>query len=179
MRGLVEGLGTPMPIGRMLPALLQGDDLAQRLAAAFDDGLAPVISALDNLECYFNPALAPDDFVEWVAGWVGVAVDENWPTERRREMVARAADLFRRCGTVGGLAELVALQTGAEVEVVDNGGVAWSPVPGGPLPGSSHPSVTVRLRASDPGALNMARLDAVVTAARPAHVPHRIEVVGT
>jgi phage tail-like protein len=177
MRGLVPGLGSPIPLAELLPALLQGDGVAQQLGAAFDDALAPILSTLDNFDSYLDPALAPDDFVEWLAGWVGVAIDENWPLDRRRELVANGAELFRRRGTVRGLAELVSLQAGVEAEVTDNGGVSWSPVPAGPLPGSSSPSVTVRVRIEDPDAVNLTRLESVIVAARPAHVPHRIEVV--
>jgi hypothetical protein len=44
--------------------------------------------------------------------------------------------LYGRRGTVGGLRELVRIYTGEEPEIMDNGGSAWSPEPGGELPGS-------------------------------------------
>jgi phage tail-like protein len=179
MRGLIPALATPTPLAELLPALLQDDDVAQQLAAAFDDALAPILSTLDNFDSYLDPTLAPDDFVEWLAGWVGIAMDENWPLDRRREMVANGSELFRRRGTVRGLAELVSLQVGVEAEVIDNGGVSWSPVPAGSLPGTSAPSLTVRIRVEDPDAINLTQLESVIVAARPAHVPHRIEIVAS
>jgi phage tail-like protein len=64
---MIAGLGSPHPLGSGLPALYQEDDLAQRLLAALDEVLAPVISTLDNFDRYLEPSLAPLDFVEWLA----------------------------------------------------------------------------------------------------------------
>jgi phage tail-like protein len=177
MRGLVPGLDTPREMVSLLPALLQGDPFAQRLTSAFDDVLAPILSTLDNLDAYLDPTFAPYDFVDWLALWVGLAIDENWPLERRRDMVAHMTELYSWRGTARGLRALVALQVGVEPEIEESGGVSWSPVPGGELPGSSTPSLVIRLRVPDPAAVNLVRLDALIAAARPAHIPHRLEVV--
>ena len=75
-----------LPDGRPLPRLIFRHARAEK-----------------NLE----PSLAPLDFVEWLAGWVGAAIDESWPPQRQRELVGRTARLYRRRGTVGGIAEQV------------------------------------------------------------------------
>ena len=178
MRGLVEGLVSPHPLGAGLPALYQDDSLAQRLTGAFDDVLAPVFASLDGLPAYLDPALAPDDFLEWLSGWVGVTLDETWPIERRRQLVADAASLYQSRGTVAGLAAQVAIYTGGEVLVEDNGAAGWSATAGGSVPGSPAPRLRVRVSVDDPNAVSLARLEAVVATAKPAHVPHTIEVVG-
>jgi hypothetical protein len=49
--------------------------------------------------------------------------------------------------------------------------------PGGELPGSPDPLVVVRVTVADPKAIDAQRLDALVSAAKPAHVLHRIEIV--
>jgi len=177
MRGTIPGLDTPTELASLLPALLQGDDFTTRLCDGLDAVLAPVLATLDNLDAYFDPTFAPADFVDWLAGWVGIAVDENWPLERRRSMVEHAAELYRWRGTVKGLGELVALHVGVEPEIEESGGTAWSPVPGGPLPGTNVAGLVVRVRVADPASVNLARLGALVAAAKPAHVPHRLEVV--
>ena len=179
MRGAVDGLASPCPLGERLPGLYRDDDLAQRLTAAFDESLAPVLAALDNFSAYLDPALAPADFLEWLAGWVGVALDENWPPERQRDLVARAAELYRRRGTAGALADQVALYTGAVPEIVESGGVAWSATPGEELPGSEEPSLVVRVQVPDPSQVDTGRLETIVAEARPAHVPVTVEVVVT
>jgi phage tail-like protein len=177
MRGLVEGVPTPFPLGERLPGLYQDDDFAQRFTSALDDVLAPAVGALDNLSSYFDPAVAPADFVAWLAGWVGVCLDENWPLARRRDLVARVSALYRRRGTAAALAEQVALYTGGVPEVVESGGVAWSAAPGEPLPGASEPRLTVRVVVPDPSTVDLRRLEAIVAEAKPAHIPAVVEVV--
>lgn len=175
---MVPGLGTPHPLGSGLPALYHDDDLAQRLLAALDEVLAPVISTLDNFDRYLEPSLAPLDFVEWLAGWVGAAIDESWPPRRQRELVGRTARLYRRRGTVGGIAEQVELATGGRAVVRDSGGVGWSATPGAELPGTARRQVAVRVSVQDPAAVDQRKVEALVAAAKPAHVAHRVEVVG-
>jgi phage tail-like protein len=179
MRGLVAGLVNPHPLGRGLPGVYQEEDLfTMRLTEAFDEILAPVISTLDNLPAYFDPATTPEDFLTWLSGWVAFDLDETWDLGVRRRAVSRAVDLLRRRGTASGLADEVTLVTGGEVEVVENGGTAWSLDPSSPMAGSPSPALVVRIRVDDPSGLDLERLDRVVAAAKPAHVPHRIEVVG-
>ncbi len=177
MRGDIPGLGTPHPMGPALPALYQDDDLVQRVLDGLDRVLAPVISTIDNFDSYLDPALAPDDFLAWLAGWVGIALDEGWDEARRRMIVARAVELYRLRGTAAGLAGQVEIQTGGSVEIVENGATGWSVDPGGELPGSPEPLVVVRVTVPDPKAIDTQRLDAMVAAAKPAHVTHRIEIV--
>ena len=176
MRGAGAVLANPFPMGTRLPGLYHDDDFIQRFISAFDTALAPAVAALDNLPAYLDPAVAPADFVEWLAGWVGVSLDENWPLERRRELVARAAPLYRRRGTAGALAEQVALYAGVVPEVVETGGVAWSAEPGAALPGSAEARLTVRVVVPDPSAVDVRRLEAIVAEAKPAHIPATVEV---
>jgi phage tail-like protein len=174
---MISSLESPQPLGPSLPAIYQDDELVQRFLSAFDVVLAPVFCTLDNLAAYLDPSLAPVDFLDWLAGWVGLVLDENWPLARRREMASRAAELYRWRGTVRGLAAAVALSTGVDPDVEESGGTAWSPTPGAELPGNARNHVTVRLRAPDPSAINLPRLDALVSAGKPANVTHAIEVV--
>jgi phage tail-like protein len=177
MRGVVKGLASPHPMGPALPALYQDDDFAQRFLGALDEVIAPIYSTLDNFDSYLDPRLTPDDFLSWLAGWVGIALDEGWDEERRRAIVARAAELYRMRGTAIGLAGQVEIQTGGRVEIAENGATGWSVDPGGELPGSPEPLVVVRVTVPDPKAVDTQRLDALVSAGKPAHVLHRIEIV--
>ena len=168
---------SPHPLGPSLPALYQDDDFAQRMLSSLDSVLAPVLSTIDNFDAYLDPRLTPDDFLGWLAGWVGIVLDESWDEDRRREIVARAVELYRMRGTAIGLAGQVEIQTGGTVEIVENGATGWSVDPGGELPGSPEPLVVVRVTVPDPKAIDAQRLDALVAAGKPAHVLHRIEIV--
>jgi len=129
MRGTTPDLGTAYPLGALLPALLQEDPLLMRFTEAIDEVLAPAISALDCLAAYVDPALAPPDYLGWLAGWVGIDLDETWPVELQRAEIARAVTLHRGRGTVDGLRQQLELVTGGQVEVVDTGGISWSVEP--------------------------------------------------
>jgi phage tail-like protein len=177
-RGLVAGLATPHPLGKQLPGLYQDDAFAQRFTSALDEVLAPVLNSIDTIEAYFDPGVAPDDFVDWLGSWLGLALDEDWPPERRRAFVAQASSLYAIRGTVRGLAEHLRLVTGGEVEIEESGGTAWSTTPAAGLPGRPGFEMVVRLRIDEPAAFDRTTLDAIVTAAKPAHVMHRVEIVG-
>jgi phage tail-like protein len=178
MRGAIDGLVTADPIVEMMPAVYQEDEFTGRFTAGLDDVVAPILSVLDCLDAYVDPLLAPADFLEWLATWVGIPLHQDIPLERRRILVANAVRLHRMRGTVTGLRIQVELLTGGQVELADNGGVSWSDTPGGPLPGEDTPRLAVRVRHPDPDAVPLDVLDDVVNWAKPAHVVHRVEVVG-
>jgi phage tail-like protein len=177
-RGLVEGLESPHPIAPTLPSVYQEDDLTLQLVAAFDESIAPVLVTLDSLHAYVDPALCPDDFLDWVAGWIGLVPDENWTIDRRRALAARAVPIFRLRGTVGGLVGHVELLFGERPEVIDSGGVAWGVTPGTEMPGSPEPHVTVRVGVPRDVRVDFERLQALIAAETPAHVIAELEVTG-
>jgi phage tail-like protein len=179
MRGVIDDLASPLPLAYELPAVYQEEDpFAVRLAAAFDTELAPIIATLDNLSAYFDPRLAPEDFLGWLASWIALELDETWDVARRRAAMLAAVDIMRRRGTAAGLVDELRLATDGEVEVIENGGSAWSLDPASAMVGSPDLALVVRVRMADPSQADLDRLDRIVRSAKPAHVPHRIEVVG-
>jgi phage tail-like protein len=176
-RAHVPGLSSPHPLGERLPAMYQEDSFVQRLTAALDEVLAPVFSSVDNLDAYLDPGLAPEDFLQWLGSWVGMALDESWAPERRRAVLAEAVGLYRVRGTARGLAGYLRLLTGAEVEIDETGGTAHSTGADATPPGSPNFAMVVRLRPPAGGNLDAAYLDALVASAKPAHVVHRVEIV--
>lgn len=165
-------LATPHPMGALLPALYQGDDLAQRLTAGLDEVLAPVLCLLDCLDAYVDPALAPEDFVSWMASFLGVEPDETVPLERRREMVSGAADVYGMHGTKSGVRAAVRAVTGVEPKITDSGRVSWSFSSSDPPPDPAPPSVRVIVDA----AVDVRVVERTVADAAPAFVVRRVEV---
>ncbi|MFI2758711.1 phage tail protein [Streptomyces echinatus] len=176
MRGSIDGLGSSAPIGMMLPAVFADDDLAQRFVAGLDDVLAPVHSVLDCLDTYFRPSLAPLDFAEWLGDWVGAETEGVEREPLVRAAVAAAAHLHRIRGTRRGLVEAVRLAFGVRPEVTESGGASWDARPLGGFPGQARPALHVHLRLPDPTPADRHRLDALVAAARPAHMPYTVRV---
>ena len=93
MRGTVDGLRSPVPIAGLLPGIYQDDQFTQDFTGGLDDVLAPVFATLDNIDAYVDPWLAPEDFLQWLAGWMGVVIDEGWPLERSRAFIANIGEL--------------------------------------------------------------------------------------
>lgn len=172
-RGGIDEVGTPHPIGPTLSTPLQDDDFAQRFTAGLDKVLAPVFVTLDNIDSYFDPYLAPDDFVDWLSTWVGLSLDENWPLEKQRRLIAQAVELYSWRGTIRGVSALVEIYAGVGPEITESGGVATSDVPGGQVPGTADATMKVTVRGAS---VEPARLDVVVSEAKPAHVTHEVEV---
>ncbi|GAA1976267.1 phage tail protein [Kitasatospora viridis] len=177
MRGGIDGLGTRHPIGAQLPAAFAEDPLMQRFTEGLDGVLAPLLTVLDCQEAYLDPALAPRDFTTWLGSWVGAELTDDEPEAMLREAVAAAAALHRLRGTARGLAEAVRLAFGVLPEIHESGGAQWSARPLGEFPGDPVAALTVVLRVPDPAAVDQRRLNDLVRAARPAHIPCTVQVI--
>jgi phage tail-like protein len=180
MRRDIPDLPTPYPIALSLPSLMQEDPFAVRLTAGLDDVIAPIVSVLDCLDAYVDPLLAPADFVDWLADWVGAPLDDHWDDDVRRRSVLAAVSLHQLRGTVEGLRAVVELATGGDVEIVEPGDVSWSQTPTGDdtaAASSPHDALLVRVVVDDPGRVRVRALDELVATSKPAHIPHSIEVL--
>ncbi len=201
-RGSVDGLGSSAPLAAMLPAVFADDDLAQRFVGGIDEVLAPLHNVLDCLDAYFTPSLAPADFTRWLGSWVGAetegpdtagraegpvtkapvtASSAGYPqdteaTAALRAAVSAAVRLHRIRGTRRGLAEAVRLAFGVEPEITESGAAAWDARPLGPVPGETRPHLHVTVRLPEPGPAAEHRLERLVAAARPAHMPYTVQV---
>ena len=152
-----------------------------RLMSAFDDALAPIFASLDNLDAYVDPRLAPRDFVDWLSGWVALTPNHGWPLRHRRERIAGETQLSLSWGTVDGIKEVVSIFAGVpcdQVEIEDTGAVEGSSTPGANLPDGGAAQLLVRVRVPDPSSFDVSRLRRVVATAKPAHLPHEVEVLG-
>ncbi|RDG39345.1 phage tail protein [Streptomyces corynorhini] len=190
----------------MLPAVFADDDLAQRFVAGIDEALAPLHNVLDCLDAYFTPSLAPADFTRWLGGWVGAETEgsdaagrtegtadrdlteaplaapatghpqDTEATAALRAAVTAAVRLHRIRGTRRGLSEAVRLAFGVEPEITESGAATWDARPLGPVPGEGRPRLHVTVRLPEPGPAAEHRLERLVAAARPAHMPYTVQV---
>ncbi|WP_329056194.1 phage tail protein [Amycolatopsis sp. NBC_01488] len=160
----------------LLPAVLQEDPVLTGLTTGLDEVLAPAYVALDCLDAYLDPGLAPADFLARLAAWLGVTLDESWADDQRREVVRHAVELHGMRGTARGLRWQLELAIQGRAEVVDSGSARWSSTPTSPAP--VEPSLVVRIRRGSMSDTELAAVRDLVAGAKPAHVPHRIELVG-
>ncbi|MFE3598913.1 phage tail protein [Streptomyces sp. NPDC059142] len=171
-----------------LPAVFADDDLAQRFVGGLDEVLAPFHNVLDCLDTYFVPSLAPADFARWLGSWVGAEtgsydaalasgdLPDPETTAALRAAVAAAVRLHRIRGTRRGLAEAIRLVFGVEPEISESGAATWEARPLGAVPGEHRPALNVTVRLPNPGPADAHRLERLVAAARPAHMPYTVQV---
>ena len=178
-RALIPDLRSAHPIAQMLPAVFQEDDFLQGFVGALDSVLAQIFLTLDNIESCFDPMLAPDDFVMWLAEWVGLMLDETWPVPFTRAAVARTVDMYAWRGTVRGIREVLELYTGVVPEVIDSGGTVWSTELDPEPPGSPTPGLTVRVPLENLSDADLHRLDLIIQSLKPGHVPHQVQTLAS
>lgn len=176
MRGTIPGLPSPLPLADTLPGLLRADPFAESLCASLDEVLAPVLLCLDGFPAYLDLGTAPEDMVEWLAQWLGITVDPNAAPAQHRQLLKSASELHALRGTRRGLELAVEAEFGVPVQVVETGAASWSAQPGGELPGEPVPAVVVVARPQAGQDVDIERLDAVVSAIKPAHIQHRVQV---
>lgn len=98
---------------RYLPAVFaedpSGTHFTERFLSIFDTTLRSIETQLDYLAQYFDPLSAPADakhgrdFLTWLASWIGVNFDRQWPQEKQRRFLKRATRLYNIRGTKEGL----------------------------------------------------------------------------
>lgn len=176
MRSGIDGLGIARTIQERLPSLLQEDLVVSDISSSLDSVIAPVYVTLDCLESYFDPTLAPIDFVQWLATWVGVVLDETWSEESTRNLVKRSLSLFRVRGTSLGLKEHLAIYTGVEADIEETGSVEIFTAPTPPIVEPYTPNLRVTINLPKDSKATTDRIEAIVNSSKPANVPSAVEV---
>jgi phage tail-like protein len=69
----------------------------------FDHLSADLQRKLDRVHLYFDPREAPPEFLDWLASWVALTLDQAWPEERKRKLIRKAIEIYEWRGTVRGL----------------------------------------------------------------------------
>jgi phage tail-like protein len=100
---------------RYLPAVYQHDtvsrDFLERFLSMFETVLGDLEATIERIPEMFDPDLTPDSFLDWLAQWLDLGIEEEWPARVKRELVRRAARLYRTKGTPAGLAEFIRVVT--------------------------------------------------------------------
>jgi phage tail-like protein len=107
---------------RFLPGLYaEQDEFMARYLMLFESFWAPIEQQIDMLPYYVDPEFTPAQLLPWLATWVDLTLDERWPEEKRRKLLASAVALYRWRGTRLGLQEYLEIYTGARVRVTEHG----------------------------------------------------------
>lgn len=167
---------------RHLPAIYSEGDFIGRFLMIFEEVLGPLEDTASNIAYYFDPLTTPSELLPWLASWLDLVLDENWPLARRRELAKSALELFQWRGTRRGLREYLRLYTGAEPKITENfGGIllgerarlGLSTILG---VGKRH-TFTVTLELEDSTSVEEEWLKAIIEAEKPAHAGYILQLV--
>jgi phage tail-like protein len=108
-----------------LPAIYRrsdavGRNLVRELCFVFEHMFDSVeVNLIDGWR-FYDPHVAPVDFLDWLAGWSAFTLDLDWPEPEKRALIKRAVDLYRIRGTKRGLSLFLKLFTGHEPDIEEN-----------------------------------------------------------
>ncbi len=120
-----------------LPAVFRvapNSDFIGRFMSIFDTLGRPVDHLLDDFAGYLEPAATPArpappsltggggdglDFLTWLASWLGLVFDGTWSEATRRRLLAQAAWLYARRGTIPGMTRAIQIVMGIEGDSCD------------------------------------------------------------
>ena len=115
-------------LSRFMPAVFvedpTGADFTDRLLSLFDTSLRSIEQKIDQQATYYDPLSTPSgnkdnkDFLSWLASWIGITLDRQWPEVKRRVYLKRAARLFHLRGTRYGLWQQLVFYLGMEADTL-------------------------------------------------------------
>jgi phage tail-like protein len=108
---------------RRLPKTFSRDEqmasFLQRYLAMFAGFLQDLEGKADARRILIDPGSAPAEILPWLAGFLGLVVDERWSVPTRRALLAEVTWLFRFRGTIPGLTRFLEIYTGAKVIIIE------------------------------------------------------------
>ena len=100
---------------RYLPAVYQQDRVSQefleRFLSMFETIFSGLEATIERIPEVFDPDLTPSAFLDWLAQWLDLGIEEDWPSDVKRRLIQRAADLYQSKGTPRGLADFIEVVT--------------------------------------------------------------------
>lgn len=179
-----------------LPEIYHDNELMNQLLMLFESFWQPVDLQIDQPDVYYDPKIAPLPFLNWLASWIGIPLDENIPIGRKRELLESALTLYQRYGTRSAMEKYLHLYTGGNIEIIEHRGHNFrlgSSAQLGPtiaLGKTNFPSTfTVKVRMPRKELQRMfgdeqvnreklvrSRIEGIIEAQKPAHTAYRLEL---
>ena len=109
---------------RRLPQIYSRDKAAADFLRRYLSIMEGAMREIDLRAVYrhvlLNPDAAPQEALSWLAGFIGLALDDRWPLEARRTLIRNGVRLFRFRGTVPGLKQFIEIYLGRAIEIIEH-----------------------------------------------------------
>ncbi len=173
---------------KYLPAIYsEQDELMARFLMLFESFWNPIEQQIDLIPNYFDPHTAPTELLPWLATWVDLSLNDQWPEDKRRHLIRQAVSLYRKRGTKYGLREYLEIYTGRAPEIVELRGVDFKLGLGarlGPSNALGHANeahtfiVNLKLPPLADRAETERRrmIEAIIESEKPAHTKYRLNI---
>jgi phage tail-like protein len=104
-----------------LPAIYRNHgkcgDFLPRLLSLFQSFYSGIEHEIGALPALFDPKAVRKDFLSWLAGCLGLDLDESWSTEKQRKVIARIFEYYGKRGTAEGLRQALQLFAGVSAQI--------------------------------------------------------------
>jgi phage tail-like protein len=128
-------LDTPSSYLQYLPGIFQPDSatgaflgrylkIFEKILTGIDDGaglggvpIEGIEQVVNRLYGFFDPETAPREFLDWLAGWMALALREDWDEPSKRRLLRRIIPLYGKRGTKSGLAAYLKIFVGSNVQL--------------------------------------------------------------
>lgn len=117
---------------KYLPAVYRADpnagDFLDRFLSIFDTLRGKTNGTITDIARYFDPSATPanmpgkgaNDFLAWLAEWLGMTLKNGWPVTKRRALLKNAHRLYALRGTPEGLRLYIKLYAGVEPRILES-----------------------------------------------------------
>jgi phage tail-like protein len=145
-----------------LPSFFAHDSLLDRFLLIFESILAPIEQIVDHVPLLLDARTMPTRLLPWVASWLDLTLNENWPESRRRDLIRAASELYRWRGTRRGLSQYLEIYAGVTPEIDDH-------------LDAPH-TFRVTLRVPDDQPVDEALVRAIIDSEKPAHTAYDLVI---
>jgi phage tail-like protein len=161
-----RSLGIPKDQSRYLehlPPVFSENAFLGQFLLAFEGILAPIEQTVDHFDMYLDPNTAGEGHLGRLASWLGLTLDEKWPSDKQRAVIAEAAELYQRRGTRAGLSRLIEIYGEVSPEITE--------------PKDTPHHFEVKLRLAKKSEVDQKSLARIIEANKPAHTTYTLEIV--
>ncbi len=99
-----------------------GNAFLREFLWVFQHVMESVTSKLDNGHLYYDPRETPPEFLPWLASWVALTLDIDWPDVKKRKMIQSAAEMYKFRGTKRAMRDVLEIFVGKQPRIEEN---AW------------------------------------------------------